>query len=67
MGWTFGQKVQALSNDLEDAWNNKKKRKQAFWSCIESNAPTLSDREKLLFRWMCIHVTLDGTPTSNPK
>ena len=63
----LGQKTQALKSDLEDAWNNKKKRKQAFWSCIENNEPTLSDREKLLFRWMCIHVTLHGTPTSNPK
>ena len=63
----LGQKTQALKSDPEEAWTNKKKRKQAFWSCIEINAPTLSDREKLLFRWMCIHVTLDGTPTSNPK
>ena len=63
----LGQKVQVLRNDLEDVWNNKKKRKQVFWSCIESNAPDLSDREKLLFRWMCIHVTLGGSSTSNPK
>ena len=63
----LGQKVQAYMDDLENAWNNKRKRKQAFWSCIESNAPDLSDEEKVLFRWMCIHVTLGGTSTSNPK
>ena len=54
-------------DDLEAAWNNKKKRKQAFWSCIEGNGPDLSDKEKVLFRWICIHVTLGGTSTSNPK
>ena len=62
----LGQKVQAYMDDLENAWNNKKKRKQACWSCIEGNAPDLSD-EKVLLRWMCIHVTLGGTSTSNPK
>ena len=34
---------------------------------IETNARQLSEKENVLFRWMCIHVTLDGTSTSNPK
>ena len=63
----LGQKTQALKSDLEEAWTYKKKRKQAFWSCVENNGPTLSDREKLLFRWMCIHVTLEGDTDKQPQ
>ena len=56
----LGQKTQVLKSELDAAWNSKKKRKQAFWACLETNGPTLSDGEKLLFRWRCIHVTLEG-------
>ena len=63
----LGQKVQAYKDDLENAWGNKKKGKQAFWACIQGNAPHLSEEEKVLLRWMCIHVTLGGTATSNPN
>ena len=63
----LGQKAQAYADDLENTWGNKKKRKQAFWSCLGSSGSDLSDKEKVLFRWMCIHVTLGGTSTSNPK
>ena len=64
-----GQKTQALKSDLEAAWNNKKKRKQAFWSCIENNAPTLSDREKLLFRLdvHSYHLGWDTNKQSQPR
>ena len=27
----------------------------------------LSEKESILFRWMCIHLTLCGTSTTNPK
>ena len=54
--------------ELNSAWNNKKKKKQAFWDpAFKKMDQTYLIKEKVLFRWMCIHVTIDGTSTSNPK
>ena len=63
----LGHKVQAYKDDLESTWGNKKKGKQAFWDCQQNSASSLSEEEKVLLRWMCIHATLGGTATSNPK
>ena len=54
----LGHKVQAYKNELETTWGNKKKGKQAFWDCLQDNASSLSEEEKVLLRWMCIHVTI---------
>ena len=63
----LGNKVQSYKDELTSAWGNKKKGRQAFWDCQQNNAPSLSEEEKVLLRWMCIHVTLGGTATTNPK
>ena len=63
----LGHKVQAYKDELESSWGNKKKGRQAFSDCQQTSASSLSEEEKVLLRWMCIHVTLGGTATSNPK
>ena len=62
-----------LAKNLEDL----KKALEGNWSpngrsvivikCLDHYRLHLSEKEYLLFQWMCIHVTLGGTPTSNPK
>ena len=62
----LAQRLQDLKAGLKDNWSTKLRTK-VFNECIEVNSHELSDKENMLFRWMCIHVALDGTPTSNPK
>ena len=62
----LAQRLQELKAELKDNWSTKK-RSKAFNDCMDVNSHELSDKEIMLFRWMCTHVTLDGTPTSNPK
>ena len=62
----LAQRLEGLKTQLKDNWSPKL-RKKIFNDCIDTNSHELSEKENMLFRWMCIHVTLDGTSTSNPK
>ena len=62
----LAQRLEHLKSALKDNWSTKL-RKKVFNECIDTNSPQLSEKERMLFRWMCIHITLDGTPTYNPK
>ena len=62
----LAQRLQGLRTALEGNWSTKR-RGIVVNECLDTNVHELSDKENMLFRWMCIHVSLDGTPTSNPK
>ena len=62
----LAQRLGDLKIALKDNWSTKQRAK-AFNDCMDVNSHELSDKELKLFRWMCIHVTLDGTSTTNPK
>ena len=62
----FAQRLDRFKTELERDWSLKH-RKRVFNECMEANKDELSEKENILFRWMCIHVTLGGTSTTNPK
>ena len=62
----LGQRLEGMQADLEKGWSYKQ-RKKTFTDYIETNKGDLSEKENMLFRWMCIHVILGGTSTTNPK
>ena len=45
---------------------NKKQAEDLFTRAVEKNQKRFSDKEMNLFRWMCFHIYLGGTPTTNP-
>ena len=62
----FAQRIERFTTELHQDWSLKH-RKRVFNECMETNKDDLSEKENMLFRWMCIHITLGGTPTTNPK
>ena len=55
----LGQRLDGMQAELEKGWSYKQ-RKKAFTEYIEANKDELSEKENMLFRWMCIHVTWVG-------
>ena len=44
----------------------KKGAEEVYTRIAERSQRKLSEREMIIFRWMCFHLYLGGTPTSNP-
>ena len=62
----LAQRLQDLKAGLKDNWSTKK-RGALVTACLDKHSHELSEKEHLLFTWKCIHITLGGTSTSNPK
>ena len=62
----LASKVMELKDALHENWSTKS-RQALVTKCLENQRDQLSEREYILFQWMCIHVTLGGTSTTNPK
>ena len=69
--WTTlpGQAAKTVESELAKLSANKWTKKGAeeiYTRISERNQGKLSEREMITFRWMCFHLYLGGTPTSNP-
>ena len=64
-----GQAAKNVESELKKLsavkWN-KKGAEDIFTRSAEKTLGKLSERDKIIFRWMCFHVYLGGTATSNP-
>ena len=64
-----GQAARAVESELAKLtalkWN-KKGAAEVYTRAAEKTLGKLSEREGIIFRWMCFHIYLGGTSTSNP-
>ena len=64
-----GAVAKTVASELEKLntvkWT-KKGAEEVYTRIAEKYQRKLSDREMIIFRWMCFHIYLGGTPTSNP-
>ena len=64
-----GQAAKVVLTDLTklniDKWT-KKQAIEILTNAIAKQDKRLSEKETILFLWMCFHVYVGGTPTSNP-
>ena len=61
----LAKRLEGLKADLTDNWSTKQ-RGALVTECLAEQEGELSEKEYILFQWMCIHITLGGTPTKNP-
>ena len=64
-----GQAAKGVESELANlatlTWN-KKEATEIYTRAAEKTLGKLSEREKIIFRWMCFHIYLGGSSTSNP-
>ena len=70
-GTAPGEAALAVSRDLKkitDAgkWN-KESAEEVYDRMVKRKKASFSEKEMVLFRWMCFHIYLGGTPDSNPE
>ena len=58
--------VEAELKKLHQAKWTKKGAAEIYTRVAEKTLGKLSERDKIIFRWMCFHIYLGGTATSNP-
>ena len=65
-----GAAAKAVASEIQKPtavkWT-KKQAEEVYTRAAEKYQRKLSDKEMNLFRWMCFHTYLGGTPTSNPN
>ena len=69
--WTTqpGVAAKAVESELKKLTSvkwNKKGATEIYTRAAEKTLGRLSEREGIIFRWMCFHIYLGGTTTSNP-